>query len=70
MGEWNNKQNPDCDDDVCAAPIEKIKIKQVYHPKNYGRQKRHDILMILLERAVIFTGKYNKLRMKIRSFIK
>lgn len=55
LGEWNNKQDPDCEDDFCADPIVKIKVRASFHPSNYGWQKRHDILLILLEEPVTFT---------------
>lgn len=58
MGEWNTQEDPDCEDDVCADPIVKMRIRRTFHPSYYGRQKQHDILIILLQKSVNFNGKY------------
>lgn len=56
LGEWDARQNPDCINGLCADPIVTIKIETMFTSYFNTKRKLHDILLIILERAVIFSG--------------
>lgn len=57
MGEYDTNTDPDCDGDVCAAPVQNIKYTDVfldnYNPKEFW----NDIIVIKLEHPAILNGK-------------
>lgn len=58
LGEWDKSHDPDCDEDFCANPKEKIAIEKYVFPSLYDSLKRHDILLIKLARPITITRKY------------
>uniref|UniRef100_U5ERA5 CLIP domain-containing serine protease n=1 Tax=Corethrella appendiculata TaxID=1370023 RepID=U5ERA5_9DIPT len=58
LGEWNTATNPDCLDDACADKVVDIDIDRIIVHPSYNktvRGKYHDIALLKLKRAIVFT---------------
>lgn len=58
LGEYDTKQDPDCEDEVCAAPVQIIKPAHVFKHKEYNNMEFwNDIIVIKLEHEAELNGK-------------
>ncbi|XP_044263307.1 CLIP domain-containing serine protease 2-like [Tribolium madens] len=50
LGELNAKTEVDCENNVCAPPVQDFKPAKIFYHENYGKPKmRHDIALIRLD---------------------
>ncbi|GJQ66173.1 hypothetical protein Trydic_g4233 [Trypoxylus dichotomus] len=57
LGEYNTDDNPDCEDDVCAEPIQHFKPKRIFvHPSYNKPQYANDVSLIRLNRKAKLNG--------------
>lgn len=68
LGEYDTTTNPDCDGDICAAPIQKIKIALIYTNNYNSKEFWNDIAVIKLRHPANLNGNKIKYFMNIRMF--
>lgn len=57
LGDYDLRTDPDCEEDVCAEPIQMIKIKKVIISTKYKTENSmNDIAVILLEKEATLNG--------------
>lgn len=57
LGENDASSDIDCDDDICADPLQYFKPTRIIVPKQYNKRRtQHDIALVKLDRPVCFTG--------------
>lgn len=50
VGEHDTKTNPDCEEGVCAEPVQTFKPKEIITHKDYNTQPfKHDIALVRVE---------------------
>lgn len=60
LGEHNADTEIDCEDDMCAPPVQDFRpVKQFYHRDYQHPPLRHDIALIRLDRPAKLNGKTN-----------
>lgn len=58
LGEYDIDTDPDCDDDICADPIQHFKPEKVFvHPSYNHPQYANDVSLIRLDKKVKLNGK-------------
>lgn len=58
LGEFDFSTDPDCDGDICAEPVQIIKVeKEIVHTAYDYRTHKNDILLIKLQRSANLNGK-------------
>lgn len=57
LGEFDVRTNPDCDENICADPIQTILIEESIVPSPYNPNTHlNDIMLIKLATPAKFTG--------------
>lgn len=58
LGEHDTRTNPDCDGDICADPIQIIRVAHIEKPSEYNTENFwHDVIVIRLEHPAQLNGK-------------
>lgn len=57
MGEYNTETDPDCEDNICAAPIQEIKPAHIFKEKYDRDIFKNDIIVIKLEHPADLNGR-------------
>uniref|UniRef100_A0A182RZC9 Peptidase S1 domain-containing protein n=1 Tax=Anopheles funestus TaxID=62324 RepID=A0A182RZC9_ANOFN len=58
IGEFDTRTDPDCEEDTCAAPIQRYGVEDAVHHPNFTRIVRsgHDVGLLRLNRSIDFSS--------------
>uniref|UniRef100_A0A182SBP3 CLIP domain-containing serine protease n=1 Tax=Anopheles maculatus TaxID=74869 RepID=A0A182SBP3_9DIPT len=58
IGEFDTRTDPDCEEDICAAPIQRYGVEDAIHHPNFTRIVRsgHDVGLLRLNRSIDFSS--------------